>query len=159
VPHAVRHILQGALDLRDRRDAGGISDEKFEESLSQLRSDLEQLLTWSPTVDENRKLLNHLRNEWDAGALFTFLERPEVPATNHWSEQELRPIISTRKNCGGGNRTWAGAKTLAVLASFMRTCLKQGRNPKSIMVSLLRSKQPVVASELLPQQEEPAASH
>jgi transposase len=156
VPHAVRRILQGALDLRDRRDAGAISDEMFEEGFSQLRSNLEQLLTRSPTVDENRKLLNHLRNEWDVGALFTFLEHPESPATNFWSEQELRPLISTRKNCGGGNRTWEGAKALAILASVMRTCRKQGLNPLPVLVLMLSSKKPAVISELIPQQEEPA---
>jgi transposase len=150
VPHKVRRILKAALKLRDRHRAGEISDEELKEGRNQLKADLEKLLKWQPKHDENRKLINHLRKEDEVGALLTFLDRPDTPATNFMAEQELRPHIATRKNCGGGNRTWAGAKALAVLASVLRTSRRQGRDPTGILVALLRSREPTVAHELLP---------
>jgi transposase len=159
VPHKVRRILKAALELRDRHRAGELSDEELKQGHNQLKADLEKLLTWNPKDNENRKLLNHLKKESEVDALFTFLERPDTPATNFMAEQELRPPITTRKNCGGGNRSWAGAKTLAVLASVLRTSRRQGRDPTRILVTLLRNRATVVAQELLPQPDTPPAGH
>lgn len=57
--------------------------------------------------------------------LFTFLERPEVPATNNLAERQLRPAVIARKiSCG--NKTGAGALAWAVLASLAATCRQRG---------------------------------
>jgi len=50
---------------------------------------MDRFLAWSPTHNENRKLVKHLLNERDA--LFTFLRDPTVPAANWWGEQAIRP--------------------------------------------------------------------
>lgn len=147
VPLAVKSILQHGLGLRDRRDAGEISPHGLDVATGMLRARMDRLLEWNPTVEDNRKLLQHLRNENDA--LFTFLEHPDVPATNWWAEQAIRPAVVTRKVCGG-NRTWAGAHTQEVLASVLRTCRQQQRDPYPILIELLRSPDPTVAQILEP---------
>ena len=70
--------------------------------------------------------------------LFTFLRRNDVQATNWRAEQAIRPAVVTRKVCGG-NRSWAGAQTQQVLASVLRTCQQQGRDPLDLFVHLLQS--------------------
>jgi hypothetical protein len=112
-----------------------------------LETRMDRLLTWQPTVDANRKLVQHLRHE--RAALFTFLRHPEVEATNWWGEQAIRPAVVTRKVCGG-NRTWRGAHTQGVLMSVLRTCHQQGVDRYAILQALLRSPRPTVAVELLP---------
>ena len=59
--------------------------------------------------------------------LFTFLEHPEVPATNNLAERQLRPAVIARKiSCG--NKTDQGAAAFQVLASVAATCRQQGRS-------------------------------
>jgi transposase len=48
--------------------------------------------------DENRKLVAHLYAERDA--LFTFLTRPGIDATNWRAEQAIRPAVVNRKVWG-----------------------------------------------------------
>lgn len=145
VPWAVHRILKRALELRDRRDAGTLSPRGLAVLQGKLEAVLDRLLAWRPRHAENRKLLQHLRTERDA--LFTFLGRPSVPATNWWAERAIRPAVVTRKSCGG-NRTWAGAHVQEILASVLRTARQQGRDPLGILVELLRSPEPAVATVL-----------
>jgi transposase len=147
-PHAVKRRLNQALSLRDRWDEGKISPHGLAVATGRLRAEMNRLLAWRPRDEENRRFAKHLRTEQTA--LFTFLERPEVPATNHLAERALRPPVATRKNCGGGNRTWKGAGTLGKIASVFRTALQQGLDPDPVFVSLLRSPKPTVARRLLP---------
>ena len=59
--------------------------------------------------------------------LFTFLEHPDVPATNNLAERQLRPAVIARKiSCG--NKTPKGAAAWAVLASVAATCRQTGRS-------------------------------
>lgn len=59
--------------------------------------------------------------------LFTFLEHPDVPATNNLAERQLRPAVIARKlSCG--NKTPAGAHTWEVLASVSATCTQRGES-------------------------------
>ena len=108
---------------------------------------MDRLVRWHPHDEENRKFLKHLRAEREA--LFTFLYRPEVPATNWWSEQAIRPAVVNRK-VWGGNRTWGGAYTQQILVSFLQTCRLQKQDPSEILVRLLRSPRPTIASVLIP---------
>lgn len=56
--------------------------------------------------------------------LFTFLDHPEVPATNNLAERQLRPAVIARKlSCG--NKTPAGARTWEILASLAATCAQR----------------------------------
>jgi len=147
LPHGIRRILKDALVLRDRRDAGTISTPRLKAATEKLRARLSWYLTWRPGIDENRKLVKHLNNESDA--IFTFLEDPAVPATNHMAERAIRPSVVTRKTCGGGNREWAGATATATLLTILRTALQQGRDPQLILADLLRHPGPAVADCLL----------
>jgi hypothetical protein len=92
---------------------------------------------------ENRKLVKHLINERDA--LFTFLRDPNVPASNWWGEQAVRPAVVTRK-IWGGNRTHHGAATQQILVSVFRTCAQQRVDPYAVIEELLRSSGPRLAS-------------
>lgn len=59
--------------------------------------------------------------------LFTFLDVPEVPATNNLAERQLRPAVIARKlSCG--NKTPAGARTWEILASLAATCTQRGES-------------------------------
>lgn len=147
LPHAIQRVLECALALRDRRDAGTMSPHGLAVARGRLEARMDRLLTWQPTVDANRKLVKHLRHEHPA--LFTFLRHPEVEATNWWGEHAIRPAVVTRKVCGG-NRTWRGAHTQAVLMSVLRTCHQQGIHPYLVLETVLRSQLPRVAVELLP---------
>jgi transposase len=147
VPWAVSRILKRGLELRDRRDAGKITMLGLAVEQGKLEARLDRLLTWKPTDDENRKLLKHLGIERDA--IFRFLLDSNVPATNHWAEQEIRPLVVARK-ISAGNRSWRGAHVLEVIASVFRTARRQGQNPLEIAIDLLRSPEPMVATVLAP---------
>jgi transposase len=148
LPHGVRRILKEALVLRDQRDAGTISADAFGAEKTRLRAAMDRFLKWRPRNDQNRKLVKHLNNE--SGALFTFLDDPAVPATNHHAERALRPAVITRKTCGGGNREWSGARATSILLTIFRTAWQQGRDPLLILADLLRQPLPTVADILLP---------
>lgn len=143
VPNAVKRLLQGALLLRDRRDAEHLTEHGFRSLRGKLIKETEALLSWSPTNDDNRRLLKHLKNEHDIGALFRFLFEPGLPATNHRAEQAIRPAVVNRK-VWGGNRTWNGAHTQEVLTTFFTTARRQTVDAIASIVDLLRCPDPQV---------------
>jgi transposase len=147
VPHAVKRLLQRALDIRARRDAGQLEGHGLLVAVGRLAASFDRLLTWQPTDDQNRRLIQHLNTERDA--LLTFLAYPGTPATNWPAEQAIRPAVVTRKVCGG-NRTWNGARTQQVIASILRTCCQQQRDPLALLANLLRDRDPTVARALVP---------
>jgi transposase len=141
VPKAVKRLLQEALLLRDRRDADELTEHGFRSLRGKLIGKMQRLLTWSPKDDENRKLLKHLGNEHEIGALFRFLFEPGLPATNHRAEQAIRPSVVNRK-VWGGNRTWTGAHVQEVLTSFFVTARRQAIDAIETIEELLRSTGP-----------------
>ncbi len=147
VPHAIKKILQAALALRDRRDLGLVSPHGLAVARGRIEARMDRLLRWQPKDEENRRFLKHLRNE--RTALFTFLYRPEIPATNWWSEQAIRPAVVNRK-VWGGNRTDSGGYTQQILTTLLQTCRLQKQDPSEILVHLLRSPEPTVANILIP---------
>lgn len=147
VPHAVKRLLQRALDIRARSESGQLEGHGLLVAVGRLAADFDRLLTWQPTDDENRRLIKHLNNERDA--LLTFLAYPGTPATNWPAEQAIRPAVVTRKVCGG-NRTWNGARTQQVIASILRTCRQQQRDPLTLLAGMLHAPEPKVARVLLP---------
>jgi transposase len=151
-PHAVKRLLEKALDLRDRRDQGALSVHGVAVATGRLQAGMDRLLDWHPTDPENRKFLKHLAHERDA--LFTFLHDPGLPAANWPAEQAIRPAVVTRKVCGG-NRTWQGAQTQQIVASLLRTCHQQHRDPYAVFTQLLHSPAPVVAELLLAESNRP----
>ena len=147
VPRAVRDILKGALALRDRAEADDVSVHGLSSLAGKLRARMDRLLSWRPSDEDNRKLLRHLKTEQEA--LFTFLDDIQVPATNYWSEQAIRPAVVNRK-VFGGNRTWAGAHTQEVLSSFFQTSRQRGHDPTNLLVECLHDPHPRVVERLAP---------
>ncbi len=142
IPLAVRRLLRAGLDLRLQRDAGSLSVAAYETAVADVERQMDQLLAKETQHPGNRRLPRHPRRE--RPALFTYLHHEGVQATNWRAEQAIRPAVVNRK-VWGGNRTPAGVETQQVLASLLRTCQQQGRNPTAITADLLRAPTPVVA--------------
>jgi hypothetical protein len=86
----------------------------------------------------------HLTREFPA--IWSFLFDPSLDATNWRAEQALRPVILTRKVCGG-NRSWNRADSQQILASVIRTTSQRRLNPHAIIASLLQAPTPQLAVE------------
>jgi len=138
-PHAVRRILTAALELRERFAGGEISPHGLAVARGRLEARLDRTLAGRIRHPPNRRFARHLAHERDA--VFTFLEREDVEATNWRAEHAIRPAVVTRK-VWGGNRTWAGARTQQILASVLRTCQQQGRNALVVFERMLRQDRP-----------------
>lgn len=136
VPHAVRRLLKAGLALRDLRDLEEITPAELSAVRAKLEGEMDKLLLWKPTDNENRKLLKHLLNL--RSGLFLYLDEPGLPATNYLAEQGIRPAVVNRK-VWGGNRTGSGAVTYEILASVFATARKQHLDPASLIVPVLRS--------------------
>jgi transposase len=124
---------------------GGWSRQGRATHVGLIVAEMDRFLAWQPTDDDNRRLVKHLRHERDA--LFTFRRNPDVPASNWWGEQAVRPAVVTRK-IWGGNRTGHGAVTQQRIATFFRTSHQQGVDPSSLLAAVLRS--PVATVAALP---------
>jgi transposase len=138
-PRTVETILADALQLRDRRDQGQISERGVTVARGRLEARLDRSLERRYRSLRNRRLANHLLRERDA--LFLFLICPGLEATNWRAEQAIRPMVVTRK-VWGGNRTSRGAHTQGVLVSILQTCRQQLRSPSSVLRNLICSPQP-----------------
>jgi len=148
LPARVKEVLQKALQLRDRRDIGEISPHGLAVARGRLAEELVSVVEQSSTVPDVERFANHLAREFTA--IFTFLFHPEVDATNWRAEQAIRGSVITRKVCGGGNRTERGAETQQVLASILRTAAQRGLNASDLLVTMLRTAEPVVPPGLGP---------
>ena len=140
VPNLVTSILKDALELRDRDQAGEVSDCELPVAVVELEVRVKRLLARPAVVhDGNRRLLKHLGKERDH--LFTFLHHPEldVPATNWRAEQGIRPAVMIRKTWGG-NATWRGARTQEYLMSVCRTGRLQGVDVIGALTELQRQR-------------------
>jgi transposase len=129
-PRQVKDLLGDALAARDLDDAGRAA------AIVELGERLELLAEQAHPHDENRKLIAHLVNERDA--LFTFLARPGIDATNWRAEQAIRPAVVNRK-VWGGNRTWRGAATQGRMMSVLRTAAQQGVDAIDYLACLARA--------------------
>jgi transposase len=116
-PRQVKDMLLDALAARD------LPAERREELAADLVDRIELLSEQAHPHDANRRLVAHLHNE--RHAFFTFLARPDVPATNWQAEQGVRPAVVNRK-VWGGNRTWRGAATQSRMMTVLRTAAQQG---------------------------------
>jgi transposase len=135
-PRQVQNILRAALAVRDRREAAEISPQGVGVARGRLAARMDRLLAGRFTHAGNLRLAKHLRRNQDA--LFVFLERDDVEATNWPAEHAIRPAVVNRKSCGG-NRTDRGATAQAVLMSLLRTCQQRDINSLSALTMVLRS--------------------
>lgn len=137
-PRTVATILQHALQLRDRRDQGQISERGVAVARGRLEARLDRSLERRYRSLRNQRLANHLLREREA--LFTFLICPGLEATNWRAEQAIRPMVVTRK-VWGGNRTSRGAHTQGILVSILQSCRQQLRSASSVLQKLICSPQ------------------
>jgi transposase len=145
-PRRVQEILRAALAVRDRRKAGTISPQDVQIAKGDLAAQMDRLLSGSFTHEGNRRLAKHLRRNREA--LFLFLDREDIEATNWPAEHAIRPAVVNRKSCGG-NRTRRGAEAQAVLMSLLRTFQQRGVNSISAFKTLLQSLKAPPYSDLL----------
>jgi transposase len=147
-PPRVARILQHALDVRDRRAAGTISPHGVDVARGHLFNQMLDLLDHPGLLPEMQRFARHL--EVELPALFSFLVDRDLDATNWRAEQAIRPVVITRKVCGGGNRSRRGADTQQVLASILRTAHQRGLDPTDVLTTLLRAPAPIVSPQLYP---------
>ncbi|MBI3464147.1 MAG: transposase [Planctomycetes bacterium] len=138
-PRQVQALLQDALALRDRRDAGRVSGHGLAVARGRLRHRLDRLLTWTRANPVNERFAAHLARHQHQ--LFTFLDDPAIAATNWRAQEALRPAVVNRK-VWGGNRTPAGAAVQAPVMSFLRTCWQQGLDSLTLLAPLLCGQPP-----------------
>ncbi len=145
LPRTVQDILQVALCLRDRRDAGHISQHGLAVARGRLEARLDRVLERRYRLAANERFANHLYRE--RNYIFTFLYYSELDATNWRGEQAIRPAVVARK-VWGGNRTPQGAHTQEILISVLQTCRQQARAVLPLLTALLCSPHPATSNLL-----------
>jgi transposase len=135
-PRKIKAILQQALAVRDRRDAGLILPATAKRWATTLDRQIEPLLLPIKQNAANERLAEHLWNHREQ--LFTFLRHEGVDATNYRAEQAIRPAVVNRK-VWGGNRTEAGAAAQSILMSVLATARKIDREALDYVSQVLRS--------------------
>lgn len=96
---------------------------RFAQCVQGLRTRAHPLLERPRAQTQEEQVRKRLWKQRDH--LFTFLEHPEVPATNNLAERQLRPAVIARKlSCG--NKTGKGALAWQVLASLAASCRQEG---------------------------------
>ncbi|WP_152624669.1 IS66 family transposase [Leptolyngbya iicbica] len=122
----LRTLLHTALLLK--RLVPDLDPVQQQRSRDFLETRFAQLLAHPRPLDtsqgqQEEKLRQRLAKQQDH--LLTFLDYPEVNATNNHAERQLRPAVISRKlSCG--NKTLSGATTWSVLASLAATCQQRG---------------------------------
>lgn len=141
LPRTVEQLLRTGLELRDRYEAGEISEHGMRSATGRLEAKLDRVLERRRRNSANRRLARHLEHErlW----LFTFLHCFGLDATNNAAERAIRGMVIARK-VWGGNRTWEGARTQQILTSVLRTCWQQGQDAFTRIVKLLRAPRAVI---------------
>jgi hypothetical protein len=127
-----KRLFQDALRLRAREDYSPSTYASRREALYRRLLDLALAEYQDREARRLAKRLEKYRDEW-----FTFLEHPEVPATNNHAEREIRFAVLIRK-ITYGNRSDRGARTQSILMSIFRTLKRRGYNPVDQVVSALR---------------------
>lgn len=145
LPRKVQAILQEALAVRDRRDAGQILPATAARKAGELKAAMVKLTEYTKTNPANERLAGHLFGQ--RNHLFTFLTVPGLDATNWRGEQAIRPAVVNRK-VWGGNRTEDGAAAQGILLSVLGTAMRRGVAIIRWLSQLLRC--PASAPPLVP---------
>lgn len=144
---AVTQILQAALTTREGYRTGQVSAHGLAVARGQYVERLGRRLARPRSSRRPIRLFHqHLVTEFEA--IFSFLFKPTLDATNWRAEHALRPAVITRKTCGGGNRTSRGAQSQHVLASVLRTADQRGLDATEVLVTLLTAPTPTVPPAL-----------
>jgi hypothetical protein len=116
----LRALLKAALALKGT-GLDGPAMARHRQALEQRADEL--LSVPRPGLEEKVRLRLYKQRDH----LFTFLDHPQVEATNNLAERQLRPAVIARKlSCG--NKTSRGARTWEVLASLAATSAQRGQS-------------------------------
>jgi hypothetical protein len=116
----LRAMLRAALSLK----SAAVEPALYAQLRAALEKKAHELLN-TPRPGLEEKVRMRLYKQRDH--LFTFLDHPEVEATNNLAERQLRPAVIARKlSCG--NKTSRGARTWEILASLAATCTQRGES-------------------------------
>lgn len=85
----LKKLLQRAIRIRDRRDSAEIGPHGLMVSIGQVEAQVDRLLDECPSHAGCQRLTAHLRRESEA--LFTFLHRDAIPATNFLANRPSDP--------------------------------------------------------------------
>ena len=135
-PRQVQGFLDWALELRDQRDAGMFTSDACASAAGGLEVVMGYLLEPIQKNSANERLARHLRKHLHQ--LFTFLQQPEIDATNYRAKQAIRPAVVNRK-VWGGNRTGTGAVAQSILMSLLVTLRQNGQDALEFLSRQLRS--------------------
>ena len=91
----VQAVLQAGLDLRDRCNAGELSEHGMATARGRLNARLGRLIDAPPPLDDAERFAAHLATEFPA--VFLFLWDPSLDATNWRAEQAIRPAVVIRR--------------------------------------------------------------
>ena len=103
----VQAALQAGLDLRDRCNAGALSEHGMATARGRLTARLGRLVDAPPRLEDAERFAAHLANEFPA--VFLFLWDPSLDATNWRAEQAIRPAVVIRASLAPGRRPPAEA--------------------------------------------------
>lgn len=133
---AVCAFIKKAMTLKKSKEQ--FQENEYEKHCAALEVELDQLLMEHEAVTEpdSLRLLNRIRKQ--RYNLLTFLYHDEVDATNNLAERDLRPAVISRKT-QGCNKTVAGARKHAILASIIVTARKQGKAVTDTLTQIQRS--------------------
>lgn len=129
----LRRLLRDGIRLRKRHD---FDPQKYKSRILLLNQRLWALAQATYHDEDASRLAARISRYRDC--IFTFLDRPEVPADNNHAERQIRPAVIQRKNILG-NRSTDGANTQAMLMSIFRTLRLRGYDPTQTITDALRT--------------------
>ena len=127
-----KRLFKDALRRRRRED---FSPDTYASRIERLYARLVDLMLMESTDPDVRRVAKRWRKYGDE--LLTFLEPPNVAATNNHAEREIRPAVVMRKVIQG-NRSDQGAKTQSVLMTLFRTLKRREFNPVDTVIDSLK---------------------
>jgi len=122
-----------------------VSPQDRQGAIERLKARLDFILAMQLTYEPNVRLANHVYKHRDE--IFTFLEHPEVEATNHLAEQARRSGVLARK-ISGCNKSWIGAHAHEILLSVLRTAHQREVKGLAFIIEALRH--PATAGRYIP---------
>jgi transposase len=139
----MQQLLRRAQRLGKHRQR--LSAQRFATQTQEIERACDALLAGAVTTRTGQRLRKrYLKHR---GALFTFLQRSDVPPDNNACERALRHGVVHRKVSGGFRSDW-GAEAFATLATVLQTAQKQGQEALATLHSVLG---PPLDLNLLPQ--------
>jgi hypothetical protein len=129
----IRALLKGTAILHHLRKQ--MDPAQYAHTVAGAEASMDRLLAPEYPPGAEERIANRLRKQ--RPHLLTFLHEAGVDPTNNQAERQLRPAVIARKlSCG--NRSEAGARTQAILASLAATCAQQGRDFTEKLAECLR---------------------